>query len=62
LTERANLEFLAPAFNLFNRPQFGLPTADSSSAAFGRITTTVNASATGSGVPRQFQFMPRVIY
>jgi hypothetical protein len=62
MTERSSLEFLASAFNLFNRAQFGLPAADISSAAFGRITTTVNTSATGSGTPRQFQFMLRVTY
>jgi hypothetical protein len=62
LRERISMEFLASAFNLFNRAQFGLPMADTSSAAFGRITTTVNSSATGSGTPRQFQFMLRVSY
>ena len=36
--------------------------ADISSAAFGRITTTVNSSVTGSGTPRQFQFMFRVAF
>jgi hypothetical protein len=62
LKERASLEFLASVFNLFNRAQFGLPAADISSAAFGRITTTVNSSATGSGTPRQFQFMLRAAF
>ena len=60
--ERASVEFLASAFNLFNRAQFGLPAADISSAAFGRITTTANSSVTGSGTPRQFQFMLRLAY
>jgi hypothetical protein len=62
LTERFSAELRASAFNLFNRAQFGLPTADTSSAAFGRITTTVNSSVTGSGTPRQFQFMLRVAF
>jgi hypothetical protein len=62
LTERFSAEVLASAFNLFNRAQFGLPNADISSAAFGRITTTVNSSVTGSGTPRQFQFMLRVAF
>jgi hypothetical protein len=62
LTERFSAELMASAFNLFNRAQFGLPTADISSAAFGRITTTVNTSVTGSGTPRQFQFMLRVAF
>ena len=62
IKERATVEFLASAFNLFNRAQFGLPAADISSATFGRITTTVNSSITGSGTPRQFQFMLRLSY
>ena len=62
IRERASVEFLASAFNLFNRAQFGLPAADISSATFGRITTTVNSSVTGSGTPRQFQFMLRLSY
>jgi hypothetical protein len=62
LTERFSAELAASAFNVFNRAQFGLPTADISSAAFGRITTTVNTSVTGSGTPRQFQFMLRVAF
>ena len=62
IRERTSVEFLASAFNLFNRAQFGLPAADISSATFGRITTTVNSSATGSGTPRQFQFMLRCAF
>jgi hypothetical protein len=62
ISERFSFELMASAFNLFNRAQFGLPTADISSAAFGRITTTVNSSVTGSGTPRQFQFMLRVAF
>jgi hypothetical protein len=62
VNEHASMEFLASAFNLFNRAQFGLPAGDISSAAFGRITTTVNSSVTGSGTPRQFQFMLRLAF
>ena len=62
LTERFSAEFSASAFNVFNRAQFGLPNGDITSAAFGRITTTVNSSVTGSGTPRQFQFMLRVAF
>jgi hypothetical protein len=35
-----NLEFRAEAFNLFNRVNFGPPTNDMSSSAFGRIGST----------------------
>jgi hypothetical protein len=62
VAEHATMEFLAAAFNLFNRAQFGAPITDFSSASFGRITTTINSGATGSGTPRQFQFMIRLTY
>jgi hypothetical protein len=62
VSERISAEVMASAFNLFNRAQFGLPAADISSATFGRITTTVNSSITGSGTPRQFQFMLRLAF
>jgi hypothetical protein len=50
------MQFRAEAFNLFNRPQFGVPQANLSlPLSFGVITTTVNSGATGGGTPRQFQ-------
>lgn len=62
LRERFSVEFRAEAFNLFNRAQFGDPSGNLSSPNFGRITTTVNDGATGSGTPRQFQFALRLNY
>jgi hypothetical protein len=62
IRERVSLDFRAEAFNLFNRAQFGNPASDFSTASFGRITTTVNNGATGSGTPRQFQFVVRQNY
>jgi hypothetical protein len=62
VTEKIAAEFAASVFNLTNRAQFGLPAADISSATFGRITTTVNSGATGSGTPRQFQFILRLAF
>jgi hypothetical protein len=56
LTESAELEFRSEFFNLFNRAQYGLPQADSSSSSFGQIITTVNTSPVGTGTPRQIQF------
>jgi hypothetical protein len=69
LTERANLEFRAEFFNIFNHPQLGLPqsTCDLSSSnptgcptGFGSIINTVNTttpiSPVGSGTPREIQF------
>jgi hypothetical protein len=62
IRERFSLDFRVEAFNLFNRAQFGNPASDFSTASFGRITTTVNDGATGSGTPRQFQFALRLNY
>ncbi|MCU1260984.1 MAG: hypothetical protein JWO80_3869 [Bryobacterales bacterium] len=62
ITERFSMDFRAEAFNVFNRAQFGNPNGNISSGSFGRITTTVNDGATGSGTPRQFQFALRVNY
>jgi len=61
LTERANLQFRAECFNLLNRAQYGNPLADISvPATFGRITSLVNTTPTGSGTPRQFQLSLRL--
>jgi len=49
-------------FNLFNRPQLGTPTANISSANFGRITTLANSSPVGVGTPRQVQLMMRLSF
>jgi hypothetical protein len=62
VTERFAVEFRAEAFNVLNRAQFGNPNGNISSASFGRILTTVNDGATGSGTPRQFQFALRLNY
>ena len=60
ITERLVLVFRAEAFNVFNRQQIGNPALNISSvASFGTIPTTVNIGATGSGTPRQLQFMLR---
>lgn len=62
IRERFSIDFRAEAFNFFNRAQFGNPAADFSTPSFGRIITTVNDGATGSGTPRQFQFALRLNY
>jgi len=61
LRERAGLEFRAEMFNLFNRAQYGLPNANiSNPAQFGLITSVINSQPTGTGGPRQVQFMLRL--
>ena len=66
LSERANLQFRAEFFNLFNHPQYGLPQADWSASGFGVISQTVNTttpvSPVGSGTPREIQFALRVAF
>ena len=50
-------------FNLLNTDQLGRPnTSISSPADFGRITTVLNAGATGSGTARQIQLMVRYAF
>ncbi len=60
--ERFSVEFRAELFNIFNRAQFGDPSGDLTGGSFGRITSTVNSGATGSGTPRQIQFALRLNY
>jgi hypothetical protein len=61
ITERMGLEFRAEAFNVLNRAQFGAPNTNLSAAgSFGQITQPFNPGATGTGTPRQFQFMLRL--
>ena len=38
----ATVEVRGESFNAFNRPQFGAPTTDQFSTAFGQITATRN--------------------
>jgi Carboxypeptidase regulatory-like domain len=52
LTERANLEFRAEAFNVSNTPPLNDPNGSFGSAAFGSITS--------AGNPRDFEFVVRV--
>lgn len=61
ITERIGLEFRAEVFNLLNRAQFSAPNTNLSAAgSFGQITQPFNPGATGTGTPRQFQFMLRL--
>jgi hypothetical protein len=63
LRERLTLELRGECFNLLNRAQYANPSSDiSAPASFGRITTVVNTSPTGSGTPRQFEVVARLIF
>jgi|SRR5438132_1252402 len=60
VTENRSVSFRAEAFNLFNRPAYALPSGNSSSGNFGRITSILNTGATGTGTPRRLQFALRL--
>jgi hypothetical protein len=70
LTERAQLDFRAEFFNIFNHPQYGLPLSDFSVApgsnGFGNIINTVSTttpvSPVGTGTPREIQFSLRLAF
>ncbi len=63
LREKLALELRGECFNLLNRAQYGNPLADISAPnTFGRITSVVNTSPTGSGTPRQFEVVARLVF
>ncbi len=63
LRERLALELRGECFNLLNRAQYANPLADISvPSTFGRITSVVNTSPTGSGTPRQFEIAARFVF
>ncbi len=63
ITEKLGLELRGECFNIFNRAQYANPLADiSAPATFGRITSVVNTSPTGSGTPRQFEVVARFLF
>ena len=64
LAERAQLQFRAEIFNIFNHPQYGNPQSDFSAApgVFGSIISTINAGPVGTGTPRQIQFALRFTF
>ena len=64
VTETAQLQFRSEFFNVFNRAQYGAPSADFSGGAgvFGVITNPVNTGPVGTGTPRQVQFLLKLAF
>ena len=61
IKERAALQFRAEAFNLFNHPNFGQPTNNLASSAFGQILAT-RTSRGDLGSSRQLQLGLKLIF
>src|SRR5581483_1385810 len=60
---RVHGQFRAECFNLFNHPNFANPTSAVNSGNYGKITSTVSTSGTGTqGLPRVFQFGAKIIF
>ena len=59
ITEKFGISLRATAYNLGNHPIYSNPSGNSSSSAFGRITSIINTGATGSGAPRRIEFQLR---
>jgi Carboxypeptidase regulatory-like domain len=63
--ERIRGQFRAEIFNLFNRTNWANPNVTFTSASFGELTQTLNASSSpglGFGEPRNIQLAMKVIY
>lgn len=61
--ERVHGQFRAECFNLFNHPNFANPNGSVNSGNYGKITSTVSTSNTGTqGLPRVFQFGAKIIF
>jgi len=61
IKERAALQFRAEAFNLFNHPNFGQPTNNLASSAFGQILAT-RTTRGDLGSSRQLQLGLKLIF
>src|SRR5262249_51224921 len=65
IAERANLQFRAEFFNIFNHPNFALPNVTVNSSAFGTIASTTDVANTnplGDGGPRLLQLALKVVF
>jgi hypothetical protein len=68
ITEKLALNLRAAAYNLFNHPDYKIPSGSigsltgnpqTVSGSFGRITSIINTGAVGTGAPRRIEFMLR---
>jgi hypothetical protein len=62
VTEQVQLQFRAEVFNIANRGQFANPNGLISASDFGRIYLPLNTTPIGTGTPRQFQFLFKVLF
>jgi hypothetical protein len=62
LNERVGLSFRAEAFNVLNRAQYGAPAHTWGASTYGLITSSANTTPTGTGGPREIQFMMKLDY
>jgi hypothetical protein len=63
VSERLSADVRAEVFNVLNHPQFANPAASISSAAtYGVISQMINTGSTGTGTPRQMEFMLRLSF
>jgi hypothetical protein len=60
LSERMSLNLRAEMFNVLNRAQYGSPVVNLSSGNYGLITGAFNTTPTGTGTPREVEFMLRL--
>jgi len=61
ITERVSFKLRADAFDVLNHPNFGQPTANSTSSAFGQISSTRFATS-DAGSSRQLQISGKFIF
>jgi len=62
VTEQVQLQFRAEVFNIANRGQYANPNGLISATDFGRIYLPLNTTPIGTGTPRQFQFLFKVLF
>jgi len=58
--ERMAISVRVEAFNVFNRAQLGSPVVSLPAGTFGLIQSSYNSNPTGSGTPREIQWMMRL--